>query len=212
MLRLFQDASIEHTEYLGYKKEKTLERGFLWVIARTSVSISRLPDYDETIRIVTWPGSMMRILYPRFYAIEDLSGNTLVTSASIWTLIDKNKRTPVRPSESNVIINGSDTRDALPLPHDFKTQCELRCTTRHSRYSDLDLNGHVNNIRYLEWADDLLSPQYHKDHPLRSMKINYLSEIKPDTDVTMNYGIENDTLFICGSTDGTEAFKIEEKY
>ena len=38
LLRLMQDTSVAHTEALGLTKEKTLEQGLLWVIARQHIA------------------------------------------------------------------------------------------------------------------------------------------------------------------------------
>ena len=48
---------------------------------------------------------------------------------------------------------------------------------RQAGFSDLDVNGHVNNTKYLDWIDDLLPSAFHQAHPVREISICYLSEI-----------------------------------
>ena len=51
MLGFFQEASISHTENLGMGREKTLDRGLLWIITKQSAEIIRMPRYDETVTL-----------------------------------------------------------------------------------------------------------------------------------------------------------------
>ena len=56
LFRIMEEASIAHTEALGCTKDKTLDRGLLWVIARQSAEIEELPAYDDEIVIRSWQG------------------------------------------------------------------------------------------------------------------------------------------------------------
>ncbi|MBO6092046.1 MAG: hypothetical protein J6P40_00220, partial [Oscillospiraceae bacterium] len=49
LFSLMQEASIDHTEQLDAGRDKTLDRGFLWVLTRQKVLINRLPEYDERV-------------------------------------------------------------------------------------------------------------------------------------------------------------------
>ncbi|MCR4675972.1 MAG: hypothetical protein K5634_01935, partial [Sphaerochaetaceae bacterium] len=43
----FQEASIAHTTELGMGREKTLDRGFLWVVVLHRAQVERMPVFDE---------------------------------------------------------------------------------------------------------------------------------------------------------------------
>ena len=65
-------------------------------------------------------------------------------------------------------------------------------------YSELDLNGHVNNTRYLNWIDDLLPDTYHKKGSIRSIQLNFQKEIQADTRVTLAERIEGPSFSVAG--------------
>ena len=44
------------------------------------------------------------------------------------------------------------------------------------RYSDIDVNAHVNNARYLGWLLDSYPPEHHRKAELASCEVNYLGE------------------------------------
>lgn len=89
LLRLIQEISIAHTEALGAGREKTLDKGVLWVVARMKIEINRLPSYDETVTLESFAGKTLRVLFPRYYAMLDESGNTLVKASAVWLLMDE---------------------------------------------------------------------------------------------------------------------------
>ena len=51
LFEFLEEASIAHTEALGMGRDKTLDKGYLWVILQQSLSFTRTPSYDETILI-----------------------------------------------------------------------------------------------------------------------------------------------------------------
>ena len=65
LMRLFQECCIAHTEELGMGREKTLDRGFLWVINSETIEITRLPEYDEEITLLCRPGPRQSIAWGR---------------------------------------------------------------------------------------------------------------------------------------------------
>jgi len=54
------------------------------------------------------------------------------------------------------------------------------------RYTDLDVNQHVNNTRYADWACDALGIDTMRECCLESMIINYNAEILPNQEITLH--------------------------
>ena len=44
LMRLFQECCIAHTEDLGMGREKTLDRGFLWIVNAEMIRVRRMPE------------------------------------------------------------------------------------------------------------------------------------------------------------------------
>ena len=57
--------------------------------------------------------------------------------------------------------------------------------SRIVRYSDIDINGHVNNARYVEWVCDLLGEKYFSAHTARGLDINYVGEARMGEDIRL---------------------------
>ena len=85
LFELLQTASIRHTEELGVRRDKTLDRGLLWVVARQHVVVERMPAYDERIIVRSWPGETLRVLFPRYYELVSERGEDELFP---WDVID----------------------------------------------------------------------------------------------------------------------------
>ena len=210
LFELLQTLSIRHTEELGMGRGKTLDKGLLWVIARQYVLIARMPEYDERITLRSWPGATMRVLFPRYYEILSQSGETLVRGSAVWSLMDAKERTAAFPDEHGVEIAGVDTGRELP----YLTKLRTLDTPNHFDftvpYSYVDLNGHMNNTRYFDLAEDRL-PAAKAGKLLREIHTEYSAEAKLGATLHVAWGEEDGTYYVNGTTDRL-CFKMSLAY
>ena len=154
LFRLLQEASIRHTEQLGMGRDKTLDKGILWVLLMQRAEIARMPEYDERIVLKSWPGRTMHLLFPRYYSIETAAGEPLLKASAVWSLIDAKTRRVVFPEKYGVAIEGAETGEEIAMPAAVaKAECSL-ARDFTVPYSFVDLNGHMNNTRYFDLAED----------------------------------------------------------
>ena len=116
LFEFLEDVSIRHTEELGVTREKTLDRGLLWMVTLLRAEISRMPEYDEHVTLESWPGETMHLLFPRYYRLLDAAGETLVSASAIWTLVDAKLRRVVFPDRYGIRIDGETTGHEIALP------------------------------------------------------------------------------------------------
>ena len=176
LFTLLQEAAIAHTEALGFGREMTLDRGYLWVVALQQVRIRRLPCYDETVRLESIPGETMHTLYPRHTRMTDRQGNELLSASAIWTLIDARSRTMTAPEQTGVQIHAiaADWQGFFPKPPRAASEADqLEWTVP---YSAADLNGHMNNAKYLDLAEDLM-PERLRAGAVREIFAEYAGEV-----------------------------------
>lgn len=72
------------------------------------------------------------------------------------------------------------------------------------RYSELDCNGHLSNTKYLNWMEDLLPTQWHRDHALSKVHICYLNEARADQEIALSWVLEDEALALEGRRDTGE--------
>jgi len=209
LFRFLQEISIAHTEALGAGRDKTLDKGALWVISRMAVKQERPIEYDEHVVLESWPGETMHFIFPRYYRIrsED-TGETLLQGSGLWSLIWKEDRSIVIPSDLGVEIPGDDRPDQFPMPGALDPPDLTEEFPRVVRFTDIDLNGHVNNTRYMDWLDDLYGATFHEQHFWKEFQVNYTKEIRADDPVVLQRGQEGDTVYVAGMASGEPAFQM----
>lgn len=212
LLRMFQEVSISDTEKSGYGRESTLDKGALWALTRTSIKIERLPEYDEKIFIETHPGKTLKFIFPRYCSVHDKNDNTIVRATSLWVLMDEKSRKLLDPMKLGIIIDGDSQPGDLPIPNELNLEAHYKSGIRRVHFTDIDLNGHVNNAKYVDWAADLLSEEFHSQHIPSEIKIDFLSEVRPSTDVDITTKYENEELSFVGSFEKKHVFDIFIKY
>ncbi|MEA4966465.1 MAG: thioesterase [Oscillospiraceae bacterium] len=198
LFALLQEAAIRHTEALGIGRDRTLDKGLLWVVSRQQVQIRRLPEYDEEIVLSTWPGQTMHVFFPRYFQMHTAGGEPLLTASALWMLLDGETRRFAFPEEHGIEIPGMDWDGQPPLPSAPALVSADREDTFTIPYSYVDINGHMNNARYLDLAEDLLPPCFHRKR-LKEIRIAYLSEARYGQKLSVRFGGTDTLRCFCGT-------------
>ena len=164
LLYFAQEIAGRHCDELA----DTLESHRLfWAVTRHRVQINRLPELGETVHIETWPMPNTHVGYPRSIVIYDQAGNECSRSISLWVLMDQDTRSSVSPDKSGIIVPGTLRGTELALPGGLVPRAMEHSCQRDVCFTDLDRNGHMNNTRYMDWIDDLLPSDFHREHPVK---------------------------------------------
>ena len=75
----------------------------------------------------------------------------------------------------------------------FASRAMENTATRTVGYTLLDRNGHMNNTRYLDWVDDLLSSGFHAENSPKEFAICYFNEALEDQEIALNWALTEDT-------------------
>jgi acyl-ACP thioesterase len=181
----FQQATALHGDDLGIGVRKVAESGQGWMLSRFSVELKRRPAMSEKLTLKTWPRGFKRLFAIRDYLITDESGANVAEGRSGWLVIDLKKRRPLReeslclklPLNSDMPDMVPDGLAALTAIDGAQMVCE-----KTPGYSDGDYNGHVNNVRYIEWLQDIVfleAPEDGAGFDVLRIDINYINEIIP---------------------------------
>ena len=213
--QVFQQAATNHAEHLGVGYHALLDKGVAWLLARLKLKVYRLPALEETLTIQTWPrGLQQKIFFMRDFYLLDSHEQKVAAATSAWMVVNVEQRSIVKPDPAMLKwlpanpgrLALEERIDKITVPDDLQ---EL--FTVQARFSTIDLIGHVNNTRYIEWAADCFSMGDYREKELDSIQINYASEVKPDEWVSMQVSRQNDKTFvIAGSnlTSGARAFEV----
>lgn len=171
-----QEAAGRHCALLGADRDALGEKNLFWAVIRQKAEVLRLPE-QEPVTVKTWPMPTTRTAYPRATAGYDREGNLLFRVHSLWVLMDRKSRAMVLPGKSGVIVEGFLTGEEVDAPGGIAQKSLEQAGVRRVEQEDLDENGHMNNTRYLLWAEELLAREG-EDRTPRGFTVCYFSEAK----------------------------------
>ncbi len=183
ILDLFQEAAGAHAKELGIGFEDIIEKGLLWVITKEKFEVLKQPKMHSEAVVHTWPLEPSRVTFQREYLIESVEGEPLVKGTSEWVIVSAEKRriVPVKdlyPLDSYVedkMFEGKFTKAT-----DFETADFESLVT--PAFCDLDMNYHVNNIKY---ADYVLNAANLKGRKITFFQLDFHKEVKKDDEICL---------------------------
>ena len=152
-----QEAASVNAEDLGFSKSDFASAGqnISWVLTRLVVKMDRFPKWEDEVIVETFPRGGRKIVAWRDFELKDASGARLGVASSEWMLIDLATRKIVPVPES--VFAAADPADAPVLGESpfskfrFPDGAPSGSCTFRAQKSHIDLNGHVNNVHYVEW-------------------------------------------------------------
>jgi medium-chain acyl-[acyl-carrier-protein] hydrolase len=214
-----QEAAGNHARDLGVGVPEMRDKGLTWVLSRIRVRIGRLPKAGEQVRILTWHSGFERLFSLRDFSLVDAGGNQIVAAVSAWVVFDLRSRRPVRPRTAfSPSVAGDIQRvfaanlDKLPACGDIREGIAISV-----RWSDLDVNQHVNNSRYAEWVAEGANAERRDGEILAGMDIDYLAETLYPDSVVVKCCRDKGTSSrmdhsIVRASDGTEAVRARTEW
>lgn len=180
LLNVLQYAAGKHADMLGWSVRSLRAKGQTWVLQRFYCDIKKLPQDDARIRITTYPSGAGRALAYRDYKVEDESGQRLVDATSSWVILDLQTRRVV-PVPEHIARTGDAfgpriTEFPIPKLNSFEVVGRFPEARFRIRRHDLDLNRHVNNVRYMEWGMESVPGNVFTGQQLRELDIVFKAE------------------------------------
>jgi acyl-ACP thioesterase len=198
ILRYFQEAAFEHANNLDVGYYRLQKENIFWVLSAMWVETGILPGFDEQITVTTWPRGIYKLYSLRDFLLYH-KGKEIAKATSLWLMADLKSKRIIRPERfmENIIFpkNKVFNNDFSPIEPLIQTKL---IEERRVRYSDLDINSHVNNIRYVEWIFDAIADTS-PEKTISALKIQYLGEF-----------LENEKILIYSEQTGNpNEIKIE---
>ncbi|MDR0538162.1 MAG: acyl-[acyl-carrier-protein] thioesterase [Tannerellaceae bacterium] len=218
-------AATLHADERGFGYEQVSKDNIAWVLSRLAMEIYDYPFHDRTLTIETWIESISNISTQRCFHFIDEKGKTSGYARTIWAAINTTTRRPVdilgwRPLLSDFIEGdkGFPLDKNIKIPAIKESQNPTSCYA--IRYSDIDINKHVNSIKYMEHTINLFDISMFKSQRINKIEMAYIVESSFDDTLQLykqeisqsEYLIEikKDSTSICRSRIHWEAETIQE--
>jgi medium-chain acyl-[acyl-carrier-protein] hydrolase len=182
VLNLFEETSFTHCEKSGWDIYRLRDNGFGWILIRGCFHMKRYPTYREDITVETWTSSLRLFYGQREYVLRGDRGDVMGAARSLWVFYSLERKRPV-PVLPEIVAawgpEGTRSVDAelgeVPAPD---AECVDLSRGYDVRGSDIDTNGHVNNVNYLEWALEAVPRETYDACTLTGIEGQYIKEVR----------------------------------
>ena len=200
MANFFQEVAYHHATELGLGYHDMKDRKTMWVLSRMRIHMKRYPVWNEKIRLETWPSGAEKLFALRDFRVRDSEGKVIGMATTAWLILDIDTHRLIRPKEMmeqfKLIVHDETVFDR-PLEKIVIPGQPQPLNQHRVAYSDLDIIGHVNNVKYIEWCIDAEGSDEKMPKDICEMEINFNHEALLGDQITIS-GIksrEEETFF-----------------
>jgi len=152
-----------------------------WVLSRLAIEMTEMPPMYTRFSVETWVESAMRYFTSRNFAVVSADGRTYGYGRSIWAMIDTESR---QPTDIYDIDNGAIDQWIVkdrecPIEKGGRVRMSDAAQlvrTIDTHYNDVDINGHINSVKYIEHVLDLWPLDWYRHHQVRRFEVAYVAE------------------------------------
>lgn len=202
--KALMQASNLHSDQLGCGWEAMRQKGVFWVISRIRFQFFRRPLAGERLEILTWPNPAGIAGVDRNYRVSDAKGYLVAEAMAKWSIVDVQEGKPVRAMDYPLVnphLNYSLEQVWAVGFERFRDYSEAGdpFVDRRILAEDIDENGHVNNTRYIVFAEEAAKTVLGKSFPYLSFQISFLAPLFVGETVSMRVHREDGMVDVEGS-------------
>jgi medium-chain acyl-[acyl-carrier-protein] hydrolase len=186
----FQDAASNDAERLGFGYKDFVPQGLFWVLSWVKIELLDYPKFVDETKIQTWGKKQHKLYSMRDFLMFNSKDEIIIRGTSAWLLLDSKSLRPKILTQLFPQFKMLDTKDALPdLPQKINSVKEMEMVyIKKIRYSDIDLNQHTNNAKYVELLLDCFDYNFHKNHCIKSLIISFSAETRFGEEIELYKG------------------------
>lgn len=178
LCNLIQLTAAAHSELGGISFSDMQAFNQAWVLSRMRIEITELPKWKDVITINTWINSLEDSRSIRAIEVV-LNGRKIIGSETFWVVFNTKIR---RPEELKLPISHFELfqeRKAtdISLSKIIVEDSVEKINEKEVVLSDIDIVNHVNNVKYLEWCLDYVTPELILNQKIKSIEMNFLKEL-----------------------------------
>ncbi len=175
-----QDVASAHADNLNVGWKALQNENLFWVLSWVKIEFNNFPKFEDNIYIKTWPKGKHKLYALRDFILSEGNNKVFGKAASAWLLLNSQTK---RINDLNKFLTNipySPNEHALnDLPEKINFE-NLKETTfpKQADYTDIDINEHVNNAKYIEYIQNCYDLDFHTKHRVKSLTMTFNSETK----------------------------------
>jgi acyl-ACP thioesterase len=212
LFKYLQEVASQHSEIMKIGFDDLKDNKGAWVLTKQLLEVKRLPNALEKFTIHTWSRELNKIVANRNFIVMDKQNNIIIRATSDWVVLNLEKRRIIPLSKLNLDSIQSYDYDLFSEPLtkiNIISANLINEFTKKVRFSDIDINGHMNNTCYVDMVLDSMAEYFDQRHSLQLINTNFLQEVKFLEDIAIKtYQVETNIFHhqIIRNNDGCEVF------
>lgn len=175
-----------HAADRGFGYNDMTERHTAWVLSRLAIEMTSYPAMSESVTLYTWVDEVGKLFTSRCFELVNGEGKTFGFARSIWAAIDMETRRPTLLDVEGLSAYITDRPCPIEKPGKIApVENNTSGEPYRVKYSDLDVNGHLNSIKYMEHLLDLFDISLFREKEISRFEIAYQSEGKYGMELTL---------------------------
>lgn len=214
-----QELANDHAINLGFGYDRLIQKDCAWVLSRLKAKFLYSPKWQDKYTITTWHKGMQGLFSVRDFSSSLASdpGNPVIVCTSSWLIMDLNTRRLQRAEH----VLGEDIFTTAHHEDAMEEACgklvfpkDMALVTSHKVVlSDIDMNQHTNNAKYMEWAFDALPTDVTLHSEVDEFQINFNKESKIGDIIDFHVASPDDNIYMVeGKRDGESIFQTLIKF
>ena len=159
LVNLLQETAMHNIGAIGLPMHVLQEKNLGWVISRLYLKIDEYPHETEYITVETCAHTFEKYYAYRDFRVYNANNDIICTVSSSWLMFDLEKRQLISiPDFVKESVTLCTEKPPMPLP---KTKIPILQKVDYEAnfqvsWHNLDMNKHINNVYYFQWALDTL--------------------------------------------------------
>ncbi|KAK9055072.1 hypothetical protein SSX86_026152 [Deinandra increscens subsp. villosa] len=195
LMNHFQETALNHTKSVGilgdgFSSTPEMDKmNLFWALTKMRVIVDRYPTWGDVVEVSTWIAQNAKNNVRRDWLLRDCkSGEILARASSNWVMMNKETRRlskipdEVRGQFEHYFVDAPPVvdDDCRKLPKLEEATADYVRSGLTPKWSDLDINQHVNNVRYIGWIFESAT-QVMERYELASITLEYRRECRKDS-------------------------------
>ncbi|KAK4391661.1 Palmitoyl-acyl carrier protein thioesterase, chloroplastic [Sesamum angolense] len=203
LMNHLQETALNHVKDAGLLADgfgstpEMCKRNLIWVVTKMQVLVDRYPTWGDVVQVDTWVAASGKNGMRRDWLVRDSNTGDILTRATrnveyrafvVMMMNKETRRLSKIPDEVREEIGGYFVDsppivddDSRKLPKLDDNTADYIRTGLTPRWSDLDVNQHVNNVKYVGWVLESAPLPILETHELAGMTLEYRRECMRDS-------------------------------
>jgi medium-chain acyl-[acyl-carrier-protein] hydrolase len=216
LIGFLEDTAGLHSDMVGYGLNDIDSTGLTWVLLNWKIRVLKRPHYSEDVLVKTWARDCVKFYTFRDFEVFNDSNELVAIATTKWVLLDAKTMSLTKISdeilskykpETQCVFNDEPEVGKISVPTEYSNSL-----TYTIQRKDIDINKHVHNTYYLDFAYEVLPENVYENAQIDNFEIMYKKETKLGETIKCFYTQSGNSHYVVMKTDDEKTLHCIVKF